>query len=450
MKTITLLIIGLLISKGVYTQEIGEYFSLLRQNDNTLVFKNQEKNTWYSSLKYMPINKEIFMSFGGSWRFQYESFVNEQFQNIDNQDRLWFFNRALLHGYLNIKNKLEVFAELNSSLVTNKEDVSPVDKNVLAFNQLFLKYHFNNNWCISIGRENLEFGARRLVDIREGPNVRRSFDLAQVNFSNYKFSVKGFFAIPVKPRPEVFDNDFLQFDETFSGLYTTTRFNKSNNLDAYVFYQKDDNVMYNNGSENERRVSIGARYFGTYKSLVYNNELVYQFGDFGNQNIKAWTLSFQLENKTNLFNHNFNTGLKTEIISGDKAENDNSMNTFDALYPRGAYFGRVARFGPSNLIDIHPYINTNFNDLFIEIDYDAFWRYSTNDGVYNAALLLEYPDTNNEKFIANQFGAIVGYEFNRHINIELEYNIIFPGAFLKESARGATLNHFVFTTEVKF
>ncbi len=80
------------------------------------------------------------------------------------------------------------------------------------------------------------------------------------------------------------------------------------------------------------------------------------------------------------------------------------------------------------------------------MDYVAFWRFSTNDGLYNPALMLDYPSVNNERFIANQIGAIAGYEINKFISIELESNIIFPGAFLKQSNQGDPLYHFVFTT----
>jgi hypothetical protein len=143
-------------------------------------------------------------------------------------------------------------------------------------------------------------------------------------------------------------------------------------------------------------------------------------------------------------------GVKTEVISGDTDAMDNKMNTFDALYPRGAYFGRVARFGPSNLIDVHPYIKTEFNKFLIEIDYAAFWRYSLEDGVYGAALTLDYPDLNNERFIAHQIGTIIGYQLNTFVFFELESNVIFPGDFLENSNKGDTLYHFVLTSEIKF
>jgi hypothetical protein len=52
--------------------------------------------------------------------------------------------------------------------------------------------------------------------------------------------------------------------------------------------------------------------------------------------------------------------------------------------------------------------------------------------------------------VANQIGGIASYEFNKFVAFELETNIIFPGAFLKDSGLGDTLYHFVFTTEIKF
>jgi hypothetical protein len=423
-------------------------FSLLRQNDEINI--SDDSDNFYHSLKRIELGSNTTLSFGGSWRFQYESFINEQFQHTTDQDNLWYLNRLMLHAHLKVNDEFETFAELTNSLVGDKVNVSPVDKDALSVNQLFIGYKPFQNWRVDNGRKNIRLGSGRLVDIREGPNVRRSFDLASLTYGSDVFSATAFFSIPVQPKPNVFDNDFLKFEETFTALYTSTKFNTNSTLDAYLFYQKDNNVAYNNLEGDERRYSIGVRHHGNFKSLIFNNEAVFQFGSMEQQNISAWTLSFQLENETPILAKDYNVGLKAEIISGDKHKNDNQLNTFDALYPRGAYFGRVARFGPSNLFDIHPYINTSLGNFFIEVDYDAFWRHSTSDGVYNPALLLEYPDTNDQRFIGQQVGSIVGYQLNKHIAFELENNIIFPGPFLKQSDQGDTLYHFVFTTEMKF
>ncbi|WP_146746601.1 alginate export family protein [Sinomicrobium soli] len=428
----------------------GQEFALLRQQDNLRSIDSIEDKTLYQNLKIVDISHHTTLSFGGSWRFQTESFINGEFDRYASQDNSWYLNRFLAHAHLKAGRNFELFTELGSSLPTNKDDISPVDKDELYINQLFVKYQFTSSWDIAAGRHNMRLGSGRLVDIREGPNVRRSFDFTELNYQNRNFKVKGFFSVPVQPFSGVFDNDYLKFDETFSGIYTTTQLSGTTGVDVYIFYQKDDNALYNSGTENERRTSVGIRHFGNYKKLTYNNEAVYQFGTFGDQHISAWTLSLHIERQTTIMGRDFGLGIKTEAISGDRDATDNKMNTFDALYPRGAYFGRVARFGPSNLIDVHPYINTTFNKWQAEIDYDVFWRYSTEDGVYGAPMTLDYPSTNNKRFIAHQMGANISFEPSSFINIQLESNIVFPGAFLKESSLPDTLYHFVLTTEFRF
>ncbi|SEM22468.1 Alginate export [Olivibacter domesticus] len=440
----------MLIFIAFHVSVYGQEFSILRQNDDLTKLDSIENKNRYQNLKAINLFQNTTLSFGGSWRFQAESFINGEFGRSGSQDNIWYLNRFLAHAHLKVGVNLELFTELGSSLVTNKEDISPVDKSELYVNQLFAKYKLTSNWDIAVGRQNMRLGSGRLIDIREGPNVRRLFDFAEVNFQNDKVSVKTFFSVPVIPSFEAFNNTYLDFDETLSGIYATTDFSRVSSLDTYIFYQKQNGTIYTSGQENERRASAGLRHFGKFKKLTYDNELVYQFGTFGNQTISAWTISFNLQRETNLFGRSVNLGVKTEAISGDKNTSDKKLNTFDALYPRGAYFGRVARFGPSNLIDVHPYINTMFNKWEVAFDYAAFWRYSLQDGVYGAAMTLDYPNVNNKRFIAHQMGTIIGYQPNKFVSLELESNVILPGSFLKKSDKRNTLYHFVLTSEIKF
>ena len=425
-------------------------FSLLRQDDNLDYLDDSENKSNYEKIKYISIGKESYLSFGGSIRNQFESFINEQFQNAQEQDNFWYLNRNMIHIHLNIKDRIELFSELNNSNILSKEDLSPVDKDQLSFNQFFVRLKLHKKLSINAGRENLKIGSRRLFDPREGPNVRRSFDQIKLYYESKTFNANLFFATLVDPRPGVFDNDYLNFNEYITGLYISKSIKEHHNLDIYTLFHYEDDVTYNSGTSNERRASIGARHYGHYKTLSFDNEAIFQFGEFGNQNIAAWTISFKLENEFQLTKQAFNLGIKTELISGDSDPNDDKQNTFNALYPRGAYFGRVARFGPSNLIDIHPYFNITIDKLFIELDYDAFWRFSEEDGIYNPALILEYPDLNNRRFIAHQIGTLFAYELFSNLALEFETNFILPGDFLKESNLCDNVYHFVFTTDFKF
>lgn len=421
-------------------------FSLLRQNDNISII---EPRNFYHKLKSIPLGNNTILSLGGSYRFQTESFINEQFNKNQDQTDYWFLTRGMLHAHLKFKSNFEIFGELNSSLVSSKDAIAPVDKDKLNINQLFARYHFNEHWNILLGRQNMRLGSGRLVDVREGPNVRLSFDMAQLQYKDDNTKITGFYSIPVQPQKGVFDNDAFETEETLSAIQWTQYWAKNTNTDIYLLYKNEADKTWNSGTANDARASLGLRHFGTWQGLTYNNEFVYQFGKFGDEDISAWTVSFNVEKQFETI-HPFTLGIKTEAISGESDDNDNTLNTFDALYPRVAYFGRVARFGPSNLIDLHPYISSKIGPVNVIVDYVAFWRFSTNDGLYNPALILEYPSVNSERFIGNQIGAIAGYQINDFINIELESNVIFPGAFLKESNQGDTLYHFVFTTEIKF
>ncbi|KPM31223.1 Hypothetical protein I595_2488 [Croceitalea dokdonensis DOKDO 023] len=421
-------------------------FSLLRKDDNISIV---EPMNAYQRLKSIPIGNNATLSLGGSYRFQTESFINEQFDKNQDQTDYWFLHRGMFHAHLKMGSNFELFGELNSSLINSREDISPVQKDELSINQLFARYRVNDSFNVLVGRQNMRLGSGRLVDVREGPNVRLSFDMAQLQYEDDNTKLTGFHAIPVQQQAGVFDNDSFENSETLTALYWTQNWTTNTNTDIYVLHKKEDNKTWNVGTADDNRTSIGLRHFGSWKGLDYNNEFVYQLGSFGNQDITAWTASFNVEKKFTT-THPFTLGIKTEAISGDTNGNDTTLNTFDALYPRGAYFGRVARFGPSNLIDVHPYVETKIGKVAIAFDYVAFWRFSTNDGLYNPALILDYPSVNTERFIGNQIGAIAAYQVNDFLNFEIESNVIFPGAFLKQSNQGDTLYHFVFTTEFKF
>ncbi len=440
-----LLFIFLFIAEILSAQETTSLynFALLRQNDRISLHDVENKNI-YQKLKSIRLGEAFKLSFGGSYRFQSEAFVNEEFSNQTDQNDIWFLQRTMIHGHLQSDN-FEVFAELNSSLITSKQNLSPVDRDELSFNQLYTRYHFNEHWNLLLGRQNIRLGSGRLVDIREGPNVRLSFDMAQLQYVDEKTSVTAFHSMPVQQKEGVFDNDFLENNESLSTLYWTQNWTDKTNTDIYILYKKEELKQWNIGTADDNRASIGVRHFGQWNGLKYNNEFVYQFGKFGDLDISAWTASFNIEKEIS----SVSLGVKTEAISGNN-DNNNSLNTFDGLYPRGAYFGRVARFGPSNLIDLHPYFEIRRGKWSIQMDYVAFWRFSKNDGVYGPAMQLSYADTNDRSFIAHQIGSIAGIGINSHLAFELEGNIIFPGSFLNEGGFNKTLYHLVFTAEFKF
>ncbi|MEO1053627.1 MAG: alginate export family protein [Bacteroidota bacterium] len=421
-------------------------FSLLRQDDKIEIDSTDDKS-FYSSIKQIPLsNPGSYLSFGGSYRGQYERFRNENFSDEDDPDNGWYLQRFLLHAHAQLGNNFSIFGEVGSSTISGKENLAPVDKDELYVNQLFVQFT-KDNVTFKVGRENLKIGSRRLVDPREGPNVRRSFDHASLFIALGESRFRAFAGKPMQPQFGIFDNDFLTDDESIWGLYGERLFNISDfHLDAYYIGNFQEQAEYELGIEDETRHSLGARIWGTNGKWGFDNEAIIQFGTFGDTNILAWTASV---NTWLDVTEKHRLGIKSELISGDRE--GGALNTFNPLYPRGAYFGRVARFGPANLIDIHPYWNFTKGKLFIEIDYDVFWRFTTDDAVYDPALNLVLGANANGGLIAHQIGTLFSYEFSPFAAIELETNYILTADFIDNSVQnGANLVHMVFTTQLRF
>ena len=423
-------------------QEPG--FSLLRQNDE--VQQNQvEDPSAYQKMKYLPLFENGSISFGGSYRGQYEYFHNEEFSFSPNRENGWYLQRLLVHTNIRLNEHIQFFGELGSSIISGKEALAPVDRDELYINQLFITYQYEN-FQLRLGRENLELGSRRLLDPREGPNVRQSFDHLTLEWPIGAKSLRLFAARPVFPQAGIFDNESFENEEWLWGTYFTKLYIGAFNLDAYYLGSHYGASTYELGTEEELRHSIGVRAWKNAGSWQYDNEAIVQFGSFGEQDIFAWTVSFNLKNQVS---DKHQLGVKTELISGTTSEN--TLGTFNPLYPRGAYFGRVARFGPANLIDIHPYWTFRTGKFTMEIDYDVFWRFSMDDAVYGPPLNIVLDGESDARFIAQQVGTIFNYELSRHAVVELETNFIFPGQYIEEVRPGSgNLIHGVFTVELRF
>lgn len=436
------IILPLLLMCELSAQSID--YSLLRQNDK-IDFENLSPA---QSLFKQSLGAKSFhqLSMGFSLRFQMEGFINEEFQSEADQTDIWFMQRFMPYLHYRYQNSWQVFVELNSSAMFSKANLSPVDQDLLGLNQGFIVYT-KGDWRFLIGRQNWRLGSGRLVDVREGPNVRLSFDMAEMEWQRDLWSLRAFYAVPVQNREGLWDNNFLHGEEEFTGLYA--RFGKFKGIEFYALYKAEEQKEWNLGVGDDERLSLGLRHFKTEGDWIIDNEALYQFGSFGNYRIRAYTVSINTAHRLDWPVSGAKLGIKTELISGDQDGEDDILGTFDALYPRGAYFGRVARFGPSNLIDIHPYWNFSLGQWSFEIDYDAFWRYSLADGLYNPALILSYPDLNEERFIAHQAGLVMAYQLGANLSLELEVNGIVPGEFLIESGLSDPLLHGVFTAEWK-
>ena len=120
---------------------------------------------------------------------------------------------------------------------------------------------------------------------------------------------------------------------------------------------------------------------------------------------------------------------------GDRGGADRTLGTFNALFPRGKYFGEIGLLGPSNLINLHPVVGIDLGAGWSLSTAAVFhWRESLEDGIYgNPGNLLRSAGANRARYIGTQAEIILGWEANRNLSFELSYAFFEPGRFIAET-----------------
>lgn len=433
-------------------------FKPLRYNDNFTFLRKDTTNHWYKKLKHSPLTKHenTYISFGGDLRFQYFYATNEGWGDEPEDKDGYFLARCLLHADVHSGMYFRTYAQLQSSSARSRLFPNAIDNNALEIHQAFVDIHTNqslkNKVIIRAGRQEFLYGSQRLVSVREGPNNRQSFDALRVIsiFGPYQADV--FYSHYVQARKQLFDDRSEKNVQLWGAYIARNKLSSFWNIDFYYLGLKRMSAMFDDGKGKETRHSIGCRIWQDTSKWKYDIEALYQFGKFTEKNISAWTASLSTSYNFDKTKWKPEVGLKAELISGDRRYDDNRLQTFNPLFPRGAYFGLAALIGPSNLFDLHPSLTLNpINKLSLEIDYDIFWRYSLNDGLYAVNTSLVYSGRNtNERNIGNQSTFAFVYKPNRYLYFRVEFTWFNSGQYLKAAGTGKDILFTGMTTQLKF
>jgi hypothetical protein len=255
----------------------------------------------------------------------------------------------------------------------------------------------------------------------------------------------------VRTKRGVFD-DSPDPDRAFWGLYATRRLTATLGLDLYYLGLSDESASYDQGTAKETRHTIGARLFGESGGFDYDVELVYQWGSFGAGDVRAWAVA-------PVFGHTFRSlawvprlALSLDVNSGDRDPRDADLETYHPLFPKGAYYGLITPFGPSNHWEIHSVLELRpARRLQAKGDWMFFWRRSRRDGVYDVTgNLLRTGQQSDAAFVGHSPGLEVVYSFDRHWTLTGNVSRFFAGPFLEETPPGEDITYAALWLTLKF
>jgi len=351
----------------------------------------------------------------------------------------------MLHTDLHLGKYVRVFGQLTHGFVSLSEPVY-VQSDKLDLHQAFTEFTIpikKNTLKLRAGRQELLLSSGRLMAFRDGPNSRRSFDMARIMFDGKGFNSNLFFGREVNVPTSFFDNNSDDAPYTWGmGLTADTKKMLGKTTVYYIGFDAKS-VKYNDRINPETRHTVGMRRFGNLgKRFKYNTELNYQFGKFGDKTIRAFAIEGDWH--YNLINTKFkpDLGIKLDYISGDKSTGDNKLGTFNPYFNNPAYFGLITQVAAMNMFDIHPSVKLKLTEKFsATTEADFYWRAQLNDGLYNGGKFLIRPSNNNKnQFIGWQSGLKLDYEINRYLKLSNETYYFVAGDFVK--ATGESNNTF--------
>jgi hypothetical protein len=426
-------------------------FQLLRSEEDYRFLKNDWPGDYFwEKIKYIALSRHTALSVGGDARSQFQVLRNEDWEPEMNDEVL--YQRFMFHADLYINQKIRLFGQLKSGLTLGRNGApSTLDQDQLDLHQLFVGLKLASN-RFEVGRRELLYGSRRLMDVREGTNVRQSFDGARWIWQQSNTRLDLLFYAYNPQQLGLFDNQFRANQLIWGSYFVWNIPNPQGpNFDFYYLGVRNERPRFEEGTLLETRHSVGVRYWGAYHGFRYNHEAIFQTGRFGQGAILAWTLSteisFRLPGRLRP-----SPGLKAEIISGDRRNGDGDLNTFNALYPRGGYFGLLALIGPANLMDIHPSIALSIGKKWsLNLDADFFWRQSLEDGIYFPSGRLHVPGNgSNARFIGYQPGLQLSFESNRFLELEASCFSLITGEFFQKTTAGSNYTQIGISASLKF
>jgi hypothetical protein len=405
---------------------------------------------WTEAFKYASLaGASNYLTTGLEVRLRNEAFRNNGWGGAEAPDDSYLWVRALPYADLHLGQFRAFVQPIIASAVGVEPAAGPVDRTGVDLLQGFAEVSLpagETAVVLRAGRQLMPLGSERLVGARYGPNIPLAFDgvRADVHAGAAKLSV--FRVEPVRAGPGAFD------DEAFSAKALWGAYATLPNLDLYYLGFRHRDATFGGRTRDEHRDSFGVRSFGHAGDWRWNVEGVLQSGHFGDQKIRAWTLGSEGARRFPGAPFRPDVTLRFNIVSGDTDPADGKLGTFNALFPKGKYFGELSPIGPYNIVSLNPSVALDLGrNVTLGLSAMAYWRYARADGIYDVpGGLIRGPGDSRARFIGKQAEATLDWQATPELELSASLSAFDAGAFIRETGPAATIGMFGLEANFRF
>jgi Alginate export len=343
----------------------------------------------FDFLKYIPLSEmdaHVYLSLGATVRERFETNDSPLFGLGPSSNPSYLLSRTEAHADLRVGEHVQVFAQLQSDFAPWKSPLSPPDRNRLDLEQAFAVMTYpvgNGTLKLRLGRQQMAFDLQRFVSVRDGPNVRQSYDALWADYEIGPWRFIGFYSWPVQTLDERVFDDASGHELTFGGLRVELQLSRSISISAYYARFGHDQARYLSASGDEHRDIFDVHFTGTAGRFDWDVEGMVQLGHVGSQSILAWGMGSVAGYTFAGTGWTPRIGLQVDVASGDDNRSDQTLGTFNPLFPNGAYLTLAGYTGYVNFVHVKPSLTLHpSRALKLMVAIAPQWRQTTADAVY--------------------------------------------------------------------
>jgi hypothetical protein len=404
----------------------------------------------YDRLKFLPLDKSgnNYITLGAEDRTEFQYMYANDWGAGPQDHTGYLVERFMPDVDFRFGNHVRIFVTLKFDDVGDKESGPRpgIDKDVADGHEGFLEIGGNLHAQhpgadVILGRQEVVLGAGRLFDDNEGVNVRNSFDGVRIGYDRAWGRIDLFGVKPVLDNQVPWDDVPNHAVTTWGAYASNVRLAGDAMSDIYYIGLDQKSMTYQTQQAREIRHTGGVRFFNRLSGAPprhgfdYNEEIMVQWGAFGDRSIHAWAIANDVGWTFNQNPWRIRVALHAGAISGDGG-NSTTLGTFNALFPRGAYFGpKFALIAPANLLHVQPTLVFHpFRNLTGTANWIWFWRESTSDGIYTFGdTQLRPGNLSGARYVASQPNLELRWALNEHLTPVLNVAGSFARTFLQQT-----------------
>jgi hypothetical protein len=221
------------------------------------------------SLKLMPLAGGEWgtLDLGGQFRERYHHEVgmgqSQGLNRFENTTTNFWLSRARTYVNWKASDRFRVYCEgIFADTSRDGGNYTPrlVDVNPADFLNLFVDAGISDSMTLRVGRQELLFGAERLISPLDWANTRRTFEGARLLFKDGNWTSDAFYTHLVPVNPDALDN--ADYHQTFYGYYTSYAGFTGVTVDAYYIGYDNTHLGPANGNQDFSLHTTGMRVNG--------------------------------------------------------------------------------------------------------------------------------------------------------------------------------------------